>query len=185
MRRTKIVATVGPASRDEATLARLVEAGVDVFRLNFSHGSHQEHGATIAAIRRIAAQTGRAVAVLQDLQGPRIRTGAMAGGKSMQLVPGGSLTLTTDQVDGAAGRVSVSYRGLPGEVRQMLGNKITGRRCLDGLEHGTNVRCPIRFHVKRVDVTHPAPGKQDDAGFCFTETTISATLFGGGRCAGG
>ena len=117
MRRTKIVATVGPASRDEATLARLVEAGVDVFRLNFSHGSHQEHGATIAAIRRIAAQTGRAVAVLQDLQGPRIRTGLLANGESMQLVPGGSLTLTTDQVDGAAGRVSVSYPGLPGEVR--------------------------------------------------------------------
>lgn len=117
MRRTKIVATVGPASRDEATLARLVEAGVDVFRLNFSHGSHQEHGATIAAIRRIADQVGRAVAVLQDLQGPRIRTGALAGGESMQLAPGGSLTLTTDSVDGAAGRVSVSYQGLPAEVR--------------------------------------------------------------------
>jgi pyruvate kinase len=117
MRRTKIVATVGPASRDEAILARLVEAGVDVFRLNFSHGSHQEHGATMAAIRRISAQAGRTVAVLQDLQGPRIRTGLLAGGESLQLVPGGTLTLTTDPVEGSAGRVSVSYQGLPSEVR--------------------------------------------------------------------
>ena len=81
MRRTKIVATVGPASQDEATLTRLVAAGVDVVRLNFSHGAHAEHGAVIASIRRIAAEAGRAVAVMQDLQGPRIRTGRLAGAR--------------------------------------------------------------------------------------------------------
>ena len=117
MRRTKIVATVGPASQDEATLTRLVAAGVDVVRLNFSHGAHAEHGAVIASIRRIAAEAGRAVAVMQDLQGPRIRTGRLAGGKEVALARGDPLSLTTEPVIGSAGWVSVSYAGLPGDVR--------------------------------------------------------------------
>jgi len=77
--RTKIVATVGPASRDPAMLRRLVEAGVDVFRLNFSHGSHEEHSTTFRAIQEIGRELGRQVAVLQDLCGPKIRLGAIAG----------------------------------------------------------------------------------------------------------
>ncbi|AMV35920.1 pyruvate kinase [Planctomyces sp. SH-PL62] len=77
--RTKIVATVGPASRDPAMLRRLVEAGVDVFRLNFSHGSHEEHSRTFQAIQDINREMGRQVAVLQDLCGPKIRLGTIAG----------------------------------------------------------------------------------------------------------
>ena len=77
--RTKIVATVGPASRDPAMLRKLVEAGVDVFRLNFSHGTHDEHSATLAAIRTIGEEMGRQLAVLQDLCGPKIRLGPIAG----------------------------------------------------------------------------------------------------------
>src|ERR1700709_2753316 len=77
--RTKIVATVGPASRTPATLHELIEAGVDVFRLNFSHGTHDEHDATIASIRAVADEGGRAIAVLQDLGGPKIRLGAIPG----------------------------------------------------------------------------------------------------------
>ena len=117
MRRTKIVATVGPASQDEATLTRLVAAGVDVVRLNFSHGAHAEHAAVIASIRRIAVEAGRAVAVMQDLQGPRIRTGRLDGGKEVALAQGDPLSLTTEPVIGSTGRVSVSYAGLPGDVR--------------------------------------------------------------------
>ena len=71
--RTKIVATLGPASRDPAVIRRLVEAGVDVFRLNFSHGTHDEHSATLETIRSISKETGRHLAVLQDLCGPKIR----------------------------------------------------------------------------------------------------------------
>jgi pyruvate kinase len=73
--RTKIVATVGPASSDEPTLRAMVEAGVDVFRLNFSHGSHDEHSAVLERIRRIESETGRTIAILQDLCGPKIRLG--------------------------------------------------------------------------------------------------------------
>ncbi|MDR3620969.1 MAG: pyruvate kinase [Paludisphaera borealis] len=77
--RTKIVATVGPASRDPAMLRRLVEAGVDVFRLNFSHGTHEEHAVTYEAIQQVGRDLGRRIAVLQDLCGPKIRLGAIAG----------------------------------------------------------------------------------------------------------
>ena len=77
--RTKIVATLGPASRSPAMLRRLAEAGVDVFRLNFSHGSHEEHSATYQAIQDVARELGRQIAVLQDLCGPKIRLGTIAG----------------------------------------------------------------------------------------------------------
>jgi pyruvate kinase len=76
---TKIVATLGPASRSEQTVRRLIEAGVDVFRLNFSHGTHDDHSETLERIRRIAEQAGRNVAVLQDLAGPKIRLGTIPG----------------------------------------------------------------------------------------------------------
>ncbi len=78
--RTKIVATVGPASTDPLVMRQMVEAGVDVFRLNFSHGSHEEHSATLEMIRRIAAETESQIAVLQDLCGPKIRLGEIVGG---------------------------------------------------------------------------------------------------------
>ena len=77
--RTKIVATVGPASRDPAMLKQMVEAGVDVFRLNFSHGTHEQHSKTFRAIRAISQEMGHQLAVLQDLCGPKIRLGALAG----------------------------------------------------------------------------------------------------------
>ena len=77
--RTKIVATVGPASSDPAVLGQMVEAGVDVFRLNFSHGTHEEHTAQLQAIRRISEDSGIQLAVLQDLCGPKIRLGQIPG----------------------------------------------------------------------------------------------------------
>src|SRR3989442_135405 len=85
VRRTKIVATVGPASGSEPMLARLVTAGVNVFRLNFSHGTHEEHAAMARGIRAVAARLGAPVAILQDLSGPKIRTGPLAGGGPVEL----------------------------------------------------------------------------------------------------
>ena len=78
--RTKIVATVGPASTDPLVMRQMVEAGVDVFRLNFSHGTHEVHTAALEAIRRVAAETETQLAVLQDLCGPKIRLGEIVGG---------------------------------------------------------------------------------------------------------
>jgi len=117
MRRTKIVATLGPASNTAAAIRELVAAGVDVFRLNFSHGTHSGHGELIAFIRAAAAQAGRQVAILQDLSGPKIRTGLLKDHQPLLLEPGSSLVIAAGDFDGVPGRVSTSYRELPGRVR--------------------------------------------------------------------
>src|SRR3954454_13702625 len=80
-RRTKIVATIGPASRDPETLVRMVEAGMDVARLNFSHGDHETHAETAERVREAAGRAGRPVALLQDLPGPKLRVGQLEGEK--------------------------------------------------------------------------------------------------------
>jgi pyruvate kinase len=116
-KRTKIVATIGPASRDPATLRALFEAGVNVTRLNFSHGTHEEHAKVIADVRRIAADLGTYIAVLQDLPGPKVRTGRFADGTSSVVLENGEpFTLTTDPIVGDVTGVSVSYEGLARDV---------------------------------------------------------------------
>jgi pyruvate kinase len=116
-KRTKIVATVGPASRDPAMLRSLFLAGVNVVRLNFSHGSHDEHAAVIEDVRRIARELGLHVALLQDLPGPKVRTGPFADGiSSVQLATGSTFTLTTEPELGDAEHVGVSYGGLARDV---------------------------------------------------------------------
>jgi pyruvate kinase len=116
-KRTKIVATIGPASSDPSVLRQMFLAGVNVTRMNFSHGTHAEHATVIADVRRIADELGIHVAVLQDLPGPKVRTGALADGvAAVNLEIGKPFTLTTEQVPGTADRVSVSYAGLPGDV---------------------------------------------------------------------
>ncbi len=114
---TKIVATVGPASADEATLARLMDAGVDVFRLNFSHGTHADHAETVARVRALAAERGAVVALLQDLQGPKLRVGELVGGEPVSLIPGHPLTIVTEPVEGTAERISTTYDRLGEDVK--------------------------------------------------------------------
>jgi pyruvate kinase len=112
MRRTKIVATIGPASRDPDTLARLVAAGLDVARLNFSHGNREMHAENAARVRAASAAVGRPVAILQDLPGPKLRIGPLVDDR-VELKPGERLVLacgTTDRGDET--RMSVSWAGL-------------------------------------------------------------------------
>ncbi|MGZ4245977.1 MAG: pyruvate kinase [Solirubrobacteraceae bacterium] len=112
MRRTKIVATIGPASRDPDTLARLVQAGLDVARLNFSHGDRDLHAENAARVRAASAAVGRPVAILQDLPGPKLRIGPIVHDR-VELKPGERLVLAcgvTDPGDGE--RMSVSWAGL-------------------------------------------------------------------------
>jgi len=116
IRRTKIVATLGPASETSERIVALIEAGMDVARMNFSHGTYAEHARRIACVREAAARTRRPVAVLQDLQGPKIRTGPLSGGGPVDLVEGNRFTLTTRDVPGDAGAVSTSYRALARDV---------------------------------------------------------------------
>jgi pyruvate kinase len=117
MRRTKIVATVGPATSTEAAIGELVGAGVDVFRLNFSHGSRATHAEAIARIRATADRLGRAVAILQDLSGPKIRTGRLRDGSPLTLHAGEELHIVVSEEPGEPGRITTAYAELPNVVR--------------------------------------------------------------------
>jgi len=115
-RRAKIVCTLGPATSSPEQIAALVAAGLDVARLNMSHGDHDAHRAAYHAVRAAADASGRSVGVLVDLQGPKIRLGRFASGPVM-LAPGQEFTITGEHVPGDQGEVSVSYQGLAGDVR--------------------------------------------------------------------
>jgi pyruvate kinase len=116
-RRTKIVCTLGPASHTEEQIEALLRAGMNVARVNFSHGTHDEHAATIAAVRAVAARLDLPVSILQDLQGPKIRTGPLAGGAAITLQAGQEFAITTRPVAGSAREVATTYAALPGDVR--------------------------------------------------------------------
>ncbi|MBA2505886.1 MAG: pyruvate kinase [Thermoleophilaceae bacterium] len=111
MRSTKIVATIGPASREPAILEEMIRAGVDVCRLNFAHGNLEEHRAMIGVIRAAAERCGREVAVLQDVPGPKLRLGAIAGGMT-ELTTGSALVLTEEEVEGDETRLAVAFKGI-------------------------------------------------------------------------
>lgn len=114
---TKIVATVGPASTSPEAVLDLVNAGVDVFRLNFSHGSYEEHAERVRTIRAAAAASGRCIAILQDLSGPKIRTGKLEGGQAIPLREGETLRIATGDFVGGPGRVSTTYAPLAESVK--------------------------------------------------------------------
>jgi pyruvate kinase len=112
VRYTKIIATLGPASDAEETIDALIATGVDVFRLNFSHGTHAEHAERCARVREAAARSGGRVAVLQDLSGPKIRTGRLEGGTPLQLARGDTLVLEIGDGVGGPGHVFTAYAPL-------------------------------------------------------------------------
>lgn len=142
--KTKILATVGPASNNEEVLSSLAKAGANVFRLNFSHGSHEGHAEVIKIIRKINKEQQLNLGILQDLQGPKIRVGEMENG-GVEILPGQKITITNVPVIGNAELVSTVYQNLPNDVK-------TGDRILidDGnIElsvnntDGKNVRCIV------------------------------------------
>ncbi len=145
MRHTKIIATVGPASDSDTMLDALVAAGVDIFRLNFSHGTHESHQATFGRIRQAAKRSKREIAILQDLGGPKIRTGRLEGGQPIDLKTGDSVRIVTGDVVGGPGLLSTTFAGLAQSVK-------TGDRLLlaDGLVElrvettdGTDIRTTV------------------------------------------
>jgi pyruvate kinase len=145
MRRTKIVCTIGPATNSEERLEQLMRAGMNVARLNFSHGTQQEHAIVIERIRTISARIGYAIAILQDLQGPKIRTGSLQGKKSVTLIDNTQITITTRDVTGTAEIISTTYQQLPQDVkpgdRILLNDGLLELRVLDKNE--TDVRCMV------------------------------------------
>ncbi len=163
IRRAKIVCTIGPASDDRSTLEQLIRAGMDVARLNFSHGSHEEHAKRIAVVREAAEACGKPVAVLQDLCGPKIRAGRFPGG-TMPLAPDAQVTLVEDSKEGteaAPGEIPIRYEGLaqdlePGDLVQLDdGRVVLTVTKVDGLRVGATVTQPGPLR-DRVGVHLPA-----------------------------
>ncbi|CAB4771356.1 MAG: pyruvate kinase [Actinobacteria bacterium] len=144
MRRAKIVCTIGPATASPEKILELVEAGMDVARLNMSHGDQATHAAVIERIRDAAAKTGRSVGILVDLQGPKIRLGTFADG-SVLLREGDTFVITTDDVVGTRDIASTTYSGLAGDVH--AGDLILiddGRVCLRAISvEGSMVRTMV------------------------------------------
>src|ERR687891_1891457 len=110
MRSTKIVATIGPASKDPDVLEQMVAAGMDVARLNFAHGTPEDHAETAAAIRTGAERAGRDVAILGDLPGPKLRIGPVSGGVA-ELARDSQVVLTPEEIEGTADRLPVAWEG--------------------------------------------------------------------------
>src|SRR3979490_1269221 len=117
-RHSKIVCTIGPASRSPKMIDRLLKAGMDVARLNFSHGTHEEHAKNISTLRAAAVEHEKPIAILADLQGPKIRTGPLAGGGPVMLRTGQKFVITTARVLGDSTRVSTVFTPLPREVHR-------------------------------------------------------------------
>lgn len=145
MRRTKIVCTIGPATNSEEKLEQLMRAGMNVARLNFSHGTHEDHALVIKRVRSISARLGCSIAILQDLQGPKIRTGLLQDGQPVLLVQGTHVTITTRDIAGTATVISTTYKPLPQDVK--IGDRIL---LDDGLlellvlgSDGTDVQCEV------------------------------------------
>ncbi len=116
VRRTKIIATLGPASSTGESIAKLMDAGVDLFRLNFSHGSNADKAKIIDLIRALSAKRGKEIGILADLQGPKIRTGRMENG-AIPLRKGDIISITTQEVLGRPGLISTIYKALPHDVK--------------------------------------------------------------------
>ncbi len=118
-RNAKIIATIGPASSSRAELKRLLQAGVDVIRLNFSHGNYDDHAKVIKKVRSLAKEEKRPLAILQDLQGPKLRTGMLKDGEAIFLSPGEQITLTTRDVIGTKDTIQVKYDSFAQDVHEV------------------------------------------------------------------
>jgi len=143
-RLTKIVCTIGPASVAEGIIEQMARAGMDVARLNFAHGTHAEHRLAIERIRSVEARIGKPIAILQDLQGPKIRLGTFAGG-SATVRRGDHFVLTTQTAQGSAQRATITYAGFPRDIKP--GDRVLiddGRISLDVEEvQGDDVVCRV------------------------------------------
>ncbi len=178
-RATKIVATLGPATTDEATLVALLSAGVDMVRLNFSHGTHAEHTARYNAVRKITKASGRPIAIMQDLQGPKIRTGTLAGGVPVNLTEGATFRITTVETDGTADCVSTTYQHLPTDVKrgdrillddgkiEVRVTSVTATEVVTTVIHGGLLREHKGINLPGVTISTPALTGKDLADLAF------------------
>ncbi len=179
LRRTKIVATIGPASQDEATLRALILAGMNVARLNLSHGTHDEHTAVAQRIRKLARELGRSVGLLLDLQGPKIRTGLLQSGKPVELQTGADFAITIRDCEGNAQEVSTSFTALPRDVKagdrvliddgaiELCVCDVTADTVLCKVVHGGLLGEHKGINLPGIAVSAPALTPKDEDDLCF------------------
>src|SRR5579872_7391207 len=115
-RRAKIVCTLGPASASLDMIVKLMRAGMDVARLNFSHGTHEDHARTIKRLRDASARLSKPIGILADLQGPKIRTGTLKDKRPVPLVAGQRFTISIQSIAGTSEGVSTTYKRMPRDV---------------------------------------------------------------------
>jgi pyruvate kinase len=146
VRRAKIICTIGPACDSEDCIRDLMTLGMDVARLNFSHGTHPEHARRIQRLRRVARSLKRTICILQDLQGPKIRTGPLKNGKPIELETGSILTITSRKVSGTPGLISTDFAGLAREVEPGARVLLSDGRIELRVRaiHGDDVECEVR-----------------------------------------
>ena len=174
MRRAKIVATLGPATSSLEAIRGLIDAGMDVARLNLSHGSYDIHEQVYASVRRAADESGRGVGVLVDLQGPKIRLGKFASGPVL-LESGDEFVVTTDDVPGDRQMVSTTYKGLPGDVKpgdlvlvddgrvELEVTKVEGANVHTVVREGGRVSDNKGFNLPGAAMSVPALSEKDKA----------------------
>jgi pyruvate kinase len=179
MRRTKIVCTIGPSSSSPEIIARLIAAGMDVARLNFSHGTHEEHAQRIRLLREAAHIAERPLGIVQDLQGPKIRTSNLQGGGPVQLRAGERFDITTREIVGTAERVGTTYKALPQDVRSgdriLLSDGLIELRVIDSsadevrttVVFGGELREHQGINLPGVNVSAPAITEKDIADLEF------------------
>jgi pyruvate kinase len=174
MRSTRIVATIGPASSEQAVLERMIDAGLDVARLNFAHAGPAQHAGTVERIRAAAEAVGREVAILGDVPGPKLRIGAVAGGVA-ELGLGSRVVLTPDRVEGTSDRLPVAWRGFSelveegdvcyladGAVRLRV-DAISDGEVVTKVEIGGTVASRQGLNLPNVTVSLPAVSDEDIA----------------------
>ena len=179
-KKTKIICTMGPATDDDAVLKQLMKEGMDIARLNFSHGDHEEQLGRINRIKKFREELDLPIAILLDTKGPEIRTGVLAGGEDVELEEGQKFTLTTREVEGTNEIVSVTYAELPEDVG--VGNTILIDDGLmelrvDEIKDGTDVVCTVinggmlgsrkGINVPNVKVNLPSITEKDKADIEF------------------
>jgi len=185
VRRTKIVCTLGPASDTKDKIAALVSAGMSCARLNFSHGSHESHQAVAKLVREAASEARRPIAILADLQGPKMRLGKFAAGP-IELATGDRFALTTDDIEGTQEVVSVSYKPLPNDVKpgdavavddgliRLRVQSIDGNTVHTIVEDGGALSNNKGLNLPGVSISAPALADKDRADLAFAVSELGA-----------
>lgn len=179
-KKTKIVATIGPASRNKETLRELIKAGANVFRLNFSHGTHDDHKQTIDMVRELNEEMNASVALLQDLQGPKIRVGKVEN-DGVPISPGQQLIITTEEMLGTSEKVSTVYKGIVNDVKpgdailmddgniELKTIKVEGNEVYTEVIHGELLKSRKGINLPDSNVSAPSMTEKDikDLEFAF------------------